>query len=154
MENESQLLSRLANWRRVYGDKLGRTVSPTYTFCRYAEAFIDRMKETEEEKRQREEDELRYREPLQPAPDYDDAELLQDVWSRMPDWIEGIPVKKNIKIFVFGTVRQLDNLVRKAGTPSSEYLKWRNQFIRMFFERVEREEELRKEFGEGLPPLR
>ena len=65
----------------------------------------------------------------------------------MPDWIEGVPVKKNIKIFVFGTARQFDNLVRKAGIPSSEYLKWKNQFIRMFFERVEREEELKKEFG-------
>ncbi|WP_281523935.1 hypothetical protein [Turicimonas muris] len=150
MENESQLLSRLANWRRVYGDKLGRTVSPTYTFCRYAEAFIDRMKETEEEKRQREEDELRYREPLQPAPDYDDAELLQEVWSRMPDWIEGTPAKKNIKIFVFGTARELEKRAYKAGASRGEdFVRWRDEFIRIFFERVEREEELRKEFGVG-----
>lgn len=150
MENESQLLSRLANWRRVYGDKLGRTVSPTYTFCRYAEAFIDRMKETEEEKRQREEDELRYRELPQPAPDYDDAELLQEVWSRMPDWIEGTPAKKNIKIFVFGTARELEKRAYKTGASRGEdFVRWRDEFIRIFFERVEREEELRKEFGVG-----
>lgn len=148
MENESQLLSRLANWRRVYGDKLGRAVSPTYIFCRYAEAFIERLEETEEEKRQREEDELRYREPLRPAPDYDDAELLQDVWSRMPDWIEGIPIKKNIKIFVFGTARELEKRAYKAGANRGEdFVRWRNEFIRMFFERVEKEEELRKEFS-------
>lgn len=148
MENESQLLSRLANWRRVYGDKLGRTVSPTYIFCRYAEAFIDRMKETEEEKRQREEDELRYRELHQPAPDYDDAELLQDVWSRMPDWIEGTPAKKNIKIFVFGTARELEKRAYKARASRGEdFVRWRNEFIRIFFERVEREEELRKELS-------
>ncbi|WP_282163933.1 hypothetical protein [Turicimonas muris] len=148
MENESQLLSRLANWRRVYGDKSGRMISPTYVFCRYAEAFIDRMKETEEEKRQREEDELRYRELPQPAPDYDDAELLQEVWSRVPDWIEGIPVKKNIKIFVFGTARELEKRAYKAGASRGEdFVRWRDEFIRIFFERVEREEELRKEFG-------
>lgn len=150
MEIDEAFYLRLENWRRVYGDKSSRMVSPTYIFCRYAKAYFNRAKENEEERRQREEDELLYRSPLQPAPDYGDAELLQTTWSRMPDWIEGVPAKKNIKIFVFGTARQFDNLVRKAGIPSSRYLQWRNQFIRMFFERVEREEDLRKELGEAF----
>ena len=150
MEIEEMFYWRLANWRRVYGDRPSRWISPTDAFCRYAKTYFDRAKESEEERREREEDELLYRGPLRPAPDYGDAELLQTTWSRMPDWIEGVPAKKNIKIFVFGTARQFDNLVRKAGIPSSRYLQWRNQFIRIFFERVQREEELKKEFGEAF----
>lgn len=149
MENESQLLSRLTNWRRVYGDRPGKWVSPTFVFCRYAQTYFDRMKETDEEREKREAQELMYREPLQPAPDYADAELLQEVWAKMPDWIEGVPAKKNIKVFTFGTDRELEKRAFKAGVRKGEdFVRWRNQFIRMFFERVEREAELKKQFNQ------
>lgn len=149
MVNEEHFLARLANWRRVYGDRPGKWVSPTFVFCRYAEAFIDRQKETDEEREKREAAELMYRDSPQPPPDYEDAELLQEVWAKMPDWIEGVPAKKNIKVFTFGTDRELEKRAYKAGVSRGEdFVRWRNQFIRMFFERVEREAELKKQFNQ------
>lgn len=143
----SHFLVRLDNWRRVYGDKRTHWTSPTYTACKYAEAMCDRLHETEEEREKREKEELEYREPVPPSPDYKDAELLQDVWAMMPDFIEYVPVKKNIKVFVFGTPRELEKRRQKAGAYTAEgFVTWRNQFIKLFFERAEREAEIREQF--------
>lgn len=143
----SHFLVRLDNWRRVYGDKRTHWTSPTYTACKYAEAMCNRLPETEEQRLQREKEELEYREPVPPSPDYKDAELLQDVWATMPDYIEYVPVKKNIKVFVFGTPRELERVLRKSRVDGTrEFLDWREKNLKAFFERVEREAEIREQF--------
>ena len=137
---------RLTNWRRVYADHPSRWISPTEIYCRYARANCRRSRETPEEKARREGLELLYREKPLPAPDYEDAHLLNDVWASMPDYIENIPVKKNIKAFVFGTQSQLDNIMRKCGVRYGvDFVEWRDRFVRLFFERVSHEEEIRRQ---------
>lgn len=39
---DTHFYERLANWRRVYGDKPVRWRSPTDTFCRYAKCYFER----------------------------------------------------------------------------------------------------------------
>lgn len=82
---DTHFYERLANWRRVYGDKPVRWRSPTDTFCRYAKCYFERAPETDEEKFWREVTELKTRDPLLPAPDYSDAELLQRAWMSLPE---------------------------------------------------------------------
>lgn len=132
MEIEEAFYLRLANWRRVYGDKSARWVSPTDTFCRYAKIYFDRAKETEEEKFWREVSELRYREPKAPAPDYEDAERLQNAWKALPDMIDGMPVKRCVKVFVFGSRREYEHFCRKQRVRPSEELEWRIKFLKAF----------------------
>ena len=100
---DTHFYERLANWRRVYGDKPVRWRSPTDTFCRYAKCYFERAPETEEEKYWREVTELKGRDPLLPAPDYSDAELLQRAWMSLPERVDGTKVKRHIRVFVFGT---------------------------------------------------
>ena len=100
---DTHFYERLANWRRVYGDKPVRWRSPTDVACRYAQCYFERAPETEEEKYWREVTELKGRDPLLPAPDYSDAELLQRAWMSLPEKIDSLPVKRAVKVFVFGT---------------------------------------------------
>lgn len=137
MEIEEAFYLRLANWRRVYGDKAARWVSPTDVFCRYAKIYFDRAKETEEEKFWREVSELRYREPKAPAPDYEDAERLQNAWKALPDMIDGMPVKRCVKAFVFGSRREFERLKRKYRISRREEDEWRTKFLKAFKDRVE-----------------
>ena len=137
MEIEEAFYLRLANWRRVYGDKSARWVSPTDTFCRYAKIYFERAKETEEEKFWREVSELRYREPKVPAPDYEDAERLQNAWKALPDTIDGVPVKRCVKVFVFGSRREFERLKRYAKVTAQTEDEWRTKFLKAFKDRVE-----------------
>lgn len=90
---DEAFLERLSNWRRVYGDRQVYRRSSTFDICQYLRAYADRQPETEEEKYWREADELRYREPQQPSPDYKDADFLQTVWARMPEMIRARTIK-------------------------------------------------------------
>ena len=133
---DTHFYERLANWRRVYGDKPVRWRSPTDTFCRYAKCYFERAPETEEEKFWREVTELRFREPLQPAPDYPDAELLQQAWMSLPDRVNGMPVKHNVKVFVFGSPRDYERLMRKARIAVSREREWRRAFLEVFEKKI------------------
>lgn len=134
---DTHFYERLANWRRVYGDKPTYWRSPTHTACQYARAFFTRLRETEGEKYWRELNEIKARDPIQPAPDYADAELLQQAWRAMPDVIGGSKVKRHVRIFVFGTVREYERLLRQAKvTPTGERA-WRRSFLEAFAKEVE-----------------
>ena len=51
--NREDMLYRLSNWRRVYGDRRRQGVSITEICCRYARANIKRRRETPEERGER-----------------------------------------------------------------------------------------------------
>ncbi len=129
---DTHFYERLANWRRVYGDKPTYWRSPTHTACQYARAFFTRLRETEEEKYWRELNEIKARDPIQPAPDYADAELLQQAWRAMPERIDGVPVKRAVQKFVFGTNREYEHFCRKQRVRPSEELEWRRKFLAEF----------------------
>lgn len=133
---DTHFYERLANWRRVYGDKPVRWRSPTDTFCRYAKCYFERAPETEEEKFWREVTELKGRDPLLPTPDYSDAELLQRAWMSLPDRIDGMPVKHNVKVFVFGSPRDYERLMRKARITVSGEKEWRRVFLEAFDKKI------------------
>lgn len=133
---DTHFYERLANWRRVYGDKPVRWRSPTDTFCRYAKCYFERAPETDEEKFWREVTELKGRDPLLPAPDYSDAELLQRTWMSLPDRIDGMPVKHNVKVFVFGSLRDYERLMRKARIAVSREREWRRAFLEVFEKKI------------------
>ena len=117
---DTHFYERLANWRRVYGDKPVRWRSPTDTFCRYAKCYFERAPETEEEKFWREVTELKGRDPLLPA----------------PDRIDGMPVKHNVKVFVFGSPRDYERLMRKARITVSGEKEWRRVFLEAFDKKI------------------
>lgn len=142
---EESFLERLTNWRRVYGDRRILRHSSTFDICQYLRAFADRLPETDEEQYWREAEELRNREPPQPAPDYRDADFLQTVWARMPEMIEYVPVKKNIKIFVFGTEYDYIALKRRARIRRDHEKSWREFCIESFQKRVYYEQDIRKQ---------
>lgn len=135
---DTHFYERLVNWRRVYGDKPVRWRSPTDTACRYAQSFFNRAPETEEEKFWREAAELRTRDPLLPAPDYPDAELLQQAWMSLPDRVDGMSVKRAVKTFVFGTNREYEHYCRKQKVRPSEEPEWRRSFLQAFANVIER----------------
>ena len=130
-----EMFRRLTNWRRVYGDNAAPAVSITEIACRYARATIKRKSETPEEQSAREEEELMYRDPPNPAPNYRDANILQSVWSSMAPTIAGVSVKSIIKTITFGDGRAVKRLRcdygRKAFYPAVE------KAINIFFLLVE-----------------
>ena len=131
---DTHFYERLANWRRVYGDKPTYWRSPTHT----AWAFFTRLRETEEEKYWRELNEIKARDPIQPAPDYADAELLQQAWRAMPERIDGVPVKHNIKVFVFGSARDYERLMRHAKVSPRDEAQWRRSLLQLFADEINR----------------
>lgn len=133
---DTHFYERLANWRRVYGDKPVRWRSPTDTFCRYAKCYFERAPETEEEKFWREVTELKGRDPLLPAPDYSDAELLQRAWMSLPEKIDSLPVKRAVKTFVFGSNREYEHYCRKQKVRPSGEAEWRKKFLTEFEAKV------------------
>lgn len=142
---DEAFLERLSNWRRVYGDRRILRHSSTFVICQYLRAYADRLPETDKEQYWREAEELRNREPPQPAPDYKDADFLQLVWSRMPDNIGGMMVKNNIKVFVFGTEYDYRTLRRKAGIRRDFERAWQEINLRAFQERVYTEQQIQKD---------
>lgn len=141
----SEYIDRLQNWRRAYGDKSVLSVSITYVFCKYLEETTERLKETEEERKQREDDDLAYCEAPLPPIDYEDADLLQDVWRAMPDFIEYMPVKKFIKVLTFGTTRDYDNMRKRSRVNPVHEAEWRDRQLKLFFDRVSTESSIRKQ---------
>lgn len=146
-EIDTSFLARLENWRRAYMDKSDRSVSITFVFCQYLKATTERLHETEEERKKREEEELRYREDPPEPIDYKDAELLNDVWRSMPDFIENRPVKKFIKIFTFGTYQEYEKMRRRAHINRSYEAEWRSKNIKLFFTRAINEQEIRQKLN-------
>ena len=142
---EESFLERLTNWRRVYGDRRILRHSSTFDICQYLRAFADRLPETDEEQYWREAEELRNREPPQPAPDYRDADFLQYVWAKMPENIGGMMVKNNIKVFVFGTEYDYRTLRRKAGIRIDYERVWQEINLKAFQERVYTEQQIQKD---------
>lgn len=138
MKIDEAFYLRLENWRRVYGDKSSRMVSPTYIFCRYAKAYFKRANETDEEKYWRELNEIKARDPIQPAPDYADAERLNEAWKALPDTIDGMPVKRCVKVFVFGSLREYEHFCRKQKVRPSEESEWRIKFLKNFLREIEK----------------
>lgn len=135
---DTHFYERLANWRRVYGDKPTYWRSPTHTACQYARAFFTRLRETEEERYWRELNEIKSRDPIQPAPDYADAELLQHVWCGLPERLAGVPVKHNVKVFVFGSAREYERLMRRAKVSPRDEAQWRHSFLQLFADEINR----------------
>lgn len=128
------MLYRLDNWRRVYGDRRRQGVSITEICCRYARANIKRRRETPEEREAREREELQYREPVLPPPDFRDANILQSVWMWLPDRIDGVPVKAIIKILAFGSYREYKATRRKFGNKLwSDYVE---RSLKRFYEKI------------------
>jgi hypothetical protein len=103
------------------------------------------LPETDEEQYWREAEELRNREPPQPAPDYRDADFLQYVWAKMPENIGGMMVKNNIKVFVFGTEYDYRTLRRKAGIRRDYERVWQEINLKAFQERVYTEQQIQKD---------
>ena len=145
-EIDTNFLARLENWRRAYMDKFDRSVSITFVFCQYLKATTERLHETEEERKKREEDELRYREDPPEPIDFKDADLFNDVWRSMPDYLQYLPVKKFIKIFVFGTYREYERMRQHAHiSKGAKEIHWRSKILKIFKERVELESDIRKQ---------
>lgn len=142
---DTHFYERLVNWRRVYGDKPVRWRSPTDTACRYAQSFFNRAPETEEEKFWREAAELRTRDPLLPAPDYPDAELLQRAWISLPDKVNGTKVKRHVRVFVFGTRREYERLLRQSKVSHRQEPEWRRTFLQAFLDAIERIQKVERE---------
>ena len=133
---DTHFYERLANCRRVYCYNRGRWRSPTDVACRYAKCYFERAPETEEEKFWREVTELKCRDPLLPAPDYSDAELLQRAWMSLPEKIDSLPVKRAVKVFVFGTNREYEHYCRKQKVRPSGEAEWRKKFLTEFEAKV------------------
>ena len=144
-EQEAELeafLLRLNNWRRVFCDRTNSYKSPTLAFIEYAKAHMQRKRETDSQKYWREMEELKAIDDALPPPDVQDANLLNEVWSRMPDLYEQVPVKKVIKTYTFGSWREFELLRYRLGIHRSEEKSWVQSCIRLFFARVRREEHL------------
>ena len=142
---------RLANWRRVYGYRPAPCKSPTLVFCEYARANIKRPRETEAQKYWREQSELATREEALPPPDVADADLLNDVWTSMPERYDGVPVKKVIKTYTFGSWRDYRRLITSYGIHKSMEKDWLARCLKYFFEQVEREGSIRKVISSQNP---
>mgnify|MGYP007002744263 CR=1 FL=1 len=81
----------------------------------------------------REVTELKGRDPLLPAPAaISDAELLQRAWMSLPDKIDSLPVKRAVKVFVFGTNREYEHYCRKQKVRPSGEPEWRKNFLAEF----------------------
>ena len=144
-EQEAELeafLLRLNNWRRVFSDRTNSYKSPTLVFIEYAKAHMQRKRETDSQKYWREMEELKAIDDALPPPDVQDANLLNEVWSSMPDLYEQVPVKKVIKTYTFGSWREFEQLRYRLGIHRSEEKAWVQSCIRLFFVRVRREEHL------------
>lgn len=137
--NRDDMLYRLDNWRRVYGDRRRQGVSITEICCRYARANINRRRETPEERAVREREELQYREPVLPPPDFRDANILQSVWMWLPEKIDEVPVKSIVKLMAFGTGKQYRCYLRSLG--SKRMNRFTDFSLRVFFERICRYEQ-------------
>lgn len=145
MADEMEVFNeRLLNWRRAFGDHGGSYLSSTLVFCQYARANMKRKKETDSQRYWRELEELKQIEDVLPPVDMQDANLLNDVWSRMPERFEYVPVKKVIKIYVFGGWREFRHLKNKYGIRRDQERDWLLRCLRYFFERVEREQSMRQ----------
>lgn len=139
MADEMEVFNdRLLNWRRAFGDHGGSYLSSTLVFCQYARANMKRKKETDSQRYWRELEELRQIEEALPPVDMQDANLLNDVWSRMPERFESVPVKKVIKTYVFGSWREFRALRKHSNVRRSDEKEWLLRILRYFFERVER----------------
>ena len=132
--NREDMLHRLDNWRRVYGDRRRQGVSITEICCRYARANIKRKRETPEEREAREREELQYREPVLPPPDFRDANILQSVWMWLPMRIDGVPVKEIIKILAFGNYREYKVIRRRFG--EKLWNDYAERSLKRFYERI------------------
>ena len=121
--NRADMLYRLSNWRRVYGDRRRQGVSSTEICCRYARANIKRKRETPEEREAREREELQYREPVLPPPDFRDANILQSI----------------VKLLAFGTWKEYRNHLRSLGAKRMD--RFIDFSLRVFFERICRYEQ-------------
>lgn len=144
-EQEAELedfLLRLNNWRRVFSDRTNSYKSPTLVFIEYAKAHMQRKRETDSQKYWREMEELKAIDDALPPPDVQDANLLNEVWSKMPDRYEQIPIKKAIKTYTFGSWREFSALRKSQRVRKSEERDWLLRILRYFFERVEREQAL------------
>ena len=137
--NRGDMLYRLSNWRRVYGDRRRQGVSITEICCRYARANIKRRRETPEEREAREREELQYREPVLPPPDFRDANILQSVWMWLPEKINEVPVKSIVKLLAFGTWKEYRNHLRSLGAKRMD--RFIDFSLRVFFERICRYEQ-------------
>lgn len=145
MADEMELFNeRLLNWRRCFGDHGGSYLSSTLVFCQYARANMKRKKETDSQRYWRELEELRQIEDALPPVDIQDANLLNDVWSRMPERFGYVPVKKVIKTYVFGSWREFRHLKNCYGIRRDQEREWLLRCLRYFFERVEREQSTRQ----------
>lgn len=80
--------------------------------------------------------ELKTRDPLLPAPDYSDAELLQRAWMSLPEKIDSLPVKRAVKVFVFGSNREYEHYCRKQKVRPSGEAEWRKKFLTEFEAKV------------------
>ncbi|MVX56779.1 hypothetical protein [Parasutterella muris] len=137
--NREDMLYRLSNWRRVYGDRRRQGVSITEICCRYARANIKRRRETPEEREAREREELQYRDPVLPPPDFRDANVLQSVWMWLPEKINEVPVKSIVKLLAFGTWKEYRNHLRSLGAKRMD--RFIDFSLRVFFERICRYEQ-------------
>ena len=82
--------------------------------------------------------ELKTRDPLLPAPDYSDAELLQRAWMSLPERVDGTKVKRHIRVFVFGTRREYERLLRQSKVSYRQEPEWRRSFLQAFYDAIER----------------
>lgn len=132
--NREDMLFRLNNWRRVYGDHRSQGISITEICCRYARENIRRSKETDEERREREREELENKRPIIPRPDFKDAHILQSVWISLPENESPVPVKAIIRLFTFGTRKEFKQYRRRFG--SKMLFDYFDRSLRLFFYRV------------------
>ena len=147
MEEELEAFNeRLINWRRVYGDSTSHYRSPTLIFCQYAKATMERKHETESERYWREVSEIAARGETPPPPDYADAELLNDVWSRMPETYCTLPIKIIIREYVFSSFGTFNRLLDSFKIYGDQRIIWVKRCLKEFKNRVDREERIRREF--------
>lgn len=137
---------RLINWRRVYGDSSSHWRSPTLIFCQYAQTTMERKRETESERYWRDVGELAAREKELPPLDYKDADLLNDVWARMPEIYCTLPIKIIVREYVFSSYANFNRLLGSFKIYGEQRIQWIRRCLKEFKNRVDREERLRREF--------
>lgn len=139
-------IARLVNWFRAYRDKPIQNVSITFIFCRYCLETMKRAKETDGERRKREEREIeekRLRSQF-PPPDYKDARILQQAWEQLPLRHGAIPLKSLVKTMVFGNADEGKKLRNHYRINKEMSYQMTRTVFKLFFEKVDSVERKQK----------
>ena len=56
----------------------------------------------------------------------------------LPERVDGTKVKRHIRVFVFGTRREYERLLRQSKVSYRQEPEWRRSFLQAFYDAIER----------------